>query len=109
LRKDHARASDIGGFSSQSVADYEPIAWFCQKHWCQQYHPGALAVRPERFLLSHLPAAAKLLDVCCGTGTLDRSAPSTAGTRRSHMARSIALLCLAMLALERSSSELVHS
>src|SRR3954470_16949082 len=64
ITSDHRRVP-----SRPPAADYDPIAWFYQKHWCRHYHPGLLAVL-HRFLFPHLPAPAQLLDLGCGTGTL---------------------------------------
>lgn len=51
--------------------DYNRIAGFYQRHWCQHYHPGLIAML-DRLLVSKLPPRARVLDVCCGTGTVAR-------------------------------------
>jgi SAM-dependent methyltransferase len=55
-----------------TTPDYDSIAAFYQKHWCSHYHSGLMAMA-DRYLLRNLPAGARLLDLCCGTGTLARS------------------------------------
>jgi SAM-dependent methyltransferase len=50
-------------------AGYDPIAWYFDRHWSSHYHPWAIAVL-ERLLLPRLPAAARVLDLCCGTGVV---------------------------------------
>lgn len=52
-------------------ADYDPIAWFYDHHWCSHYHPWALAML-ERTLLCRIPEGARVLDVCCGNGVIAR-------------------------------------
>lgn len=52
-------------------ADYNPIARFYQKHWCNHYH-GGLTAMLDRLLLADLPKGAHLLDLCCGSGTVAR-------------------------------------
>src|SRR4051812_39352155 len=49
--------------------DYNVIAGFYQKHWCAHYHAGLVAML-GRLLLARLTAKARILDVCCGTGTV---------------------------------------
>jgi SAM-dependent methyltransferase len=51
--------------------DYNPIAAFYRKHWCTHYHTGLLSML-ARVLLSRLRPGARVLDVCCGTGTVAR-------------------------------------
>lgn len=53
------------------TADYNPIAGFYKKHWCNHYHVGLTAML-DRVLLAGLPRGARVLDVCCGTGTVAR-------------------------------------
>jgi SAM-dependent methyltransferase len=50
-------------------SDYDPFAWVYDKHWGDRFTPTALAVM-EELLLPRLPARAKILDLCCGTGQL---------------------------------------
>lgn len=51
--------------------DYNSIAGFYRKHWCSHYHAGLTAML-ERLLLARLAPGARILDVCCGTGTVAR-------------------------------------
>ena len=48
--------------------EYNAFAWVYNKHW------GSISVSMmpilERILLSKLPANAKILDLCCGIGTV---------------------------------------
>jgi ubiquinone/menaquinone biosynthesis C-methylase UbiE len=54
---------------STGKPDYNAIAGFYRKHWCAHYHTGLLAML-GRLLLARLPPGARILDVCCGTGTV---------------------------------------
>lgn len=58
--------------TTDSRPDYSLIAEFYYKHWCEHYHPGLLAML-NRLLLTRLAPGARVLDVCCGTGTVARS------------------------------------
>ncbi len=55
-----------------SRPDYNPIASFYRNHWCMHYHAGLLAML-DRLLLTRLAPGSRILDICCGTGTLARS------------------------------------
>jgi SAM-dependent methyltransferase len=50
--------------------DYDPLAWFYNRHWGDAYHRVAMAAIEE--LAGPLKAGCRVLDVCCGTGQLDR-------------------------------------
>ena len=52
-----------------AASDYDAFAWFFDKHWSREI-PEAMLVAIERLLLPRLPAHARLLDLCCGTGQL---------------------------------------
>jgi SAM-dependent methyltransferase len=52
-------------------SDYDPFAWVYNKHWGDIFTPTAL-VATEELLLPRLPAQARILDLCCGTGQLAR-------------------------------------
>ncbi len=49
-------------------ADYDPFAWFYDRHW-GGFSRQVLPVL-ERLVLGELPAGARILDLCCGTGHL---------------------------------------
>ena len=51
------------------MAVYDDFAWFYHRYWNQEFHSAAFPIL-ERILLPRLPARARLLDVCCGTGYL---------------------------------------
>jgi SAM-dependent methyltransferase len=48
--------------------DYDRFAWVYNKHW-NSYSVRVISVL-EKLLLSKLPAGARILDLCCGTGQL---------------------------------------
>jgi SAM-dependent methyltransferase len=50
---------------------YDAFAWFYNRYWNERFHQSAFPVF-ERLFLARLPAAARVLDVCCGTGYLAR-------------------------------------
>ncbi len=50
---------------------YDPFAWFYNQGWGSDYHRQAAPLL-ERHVFSRLPAGARVLDVCCGTGDLSR-------------------------------------
>jgi SAM-dependent methyltransferase len=52
-------------------ADYNPIAWFYDRHWSSHYHPWALQVL-DAILLNRLPERSAVLDLCCGNGVMAR-------------------------------------
>ncbi len=49
--------------------DYDAFAWFYNQYWCVEIPRQMLSVL-DILLLPHLPAGARLLDLCCGTGQL---------------------------------------
>jgi SAM-dependent methyltransferase len=51
------------------VAAYDDFAWFYNRYWNEEFHSLAFPIL-ERIWLPRLPAAARILDVCCGTGYL---------------------------------------
>lgn len=53
------------------TADYDSIAGFYRKHWCNHYHAGLTAML-DRVLLDRLAKGSRVLDLCCGTGTVAR-------------------------------------
>jgi len=50
-------------------AGYDKFAWFYRKHWCNHYHGWAIEVL-QKILWPRLPAGARVLDACCGAGTV---------------------------------------
>lgn len=50
-------------------SDYDSFAWFYDRYWSRGI-PLQLLGAVERLLLPRLPAAAPILDVCCGTGVV---------------------------------------
>jgi SAM-dependent methyltransferase len=52
-------------------SDYDPFAWVYNKHWGDIFTSTALPAM-EELLLPRLPAQARILDLCCGTGQLAR-------------------------------------
>ncbi len=55
--------------STKGRPDYNPIATFYRRHWCAHYHAGLLAML-GRLLLTRLAPGSRILDICCGTGTV---------------------------------------
>jgi SAM-dependent methyltransferase len=51
------------------VADYDDFAWFYNRYWNEEFHSLAFPAL-ERICLARIPAAARILDLCCGTGYL---------------------------------------
>jgi SAM-dependent methyltransferase len=49
--------------------DYDPFASIYNKHWGNEFSPRVLPVLEKRVLVK-LPASARILDLCCGTGQL---------------------------------------
>jgi SAM-dependent methyltransferase len=54
---------------SKEMAAYDDFAWFYHRYWADEFHQLAVPVL-ERIWIPRLPAAARVLDVCCGTGYL---------------------------------------
>ncbi len=52
-----------------TYSDYDPFAWVYNKHWGNEFTHLVLPVL-EKLVLPHLPAKARILDLCCGTGQL---------------------------------------
>ena len=52
-----------------TYSDYDPFAWVYNKHWGDSFTQHVLPAL-EKLALSHLPAKARILDLCCGTGQL---------------------------------------
>ena len=52
-----------------TYSDYDPFAWFYNKHWGDKFTHYALAVLDE-LVFPRLPTKARILDLCCGTGQL---------------------------------------
>ncbi|HEY1207661.1 MAG: class I SAM-dependent methyltransferase [Bryobacteraceae bacterium] len=50
---------------------YDPFAWFYSQGWGSDYHQQAAPLL-EQHVFPRLPAGARVLDVCCGTGDLSR-------------------------------------
>jgi SAM-dependent methyltransferase len=53
----------------ETVAAYDDFAWFYHRYWNEEFHSLAFPIL-ERIWLARLPAGARILDVCCGTGYL---------------------------------------
>jgi SAM-dependent methyltransferase len=51
------------------LAAYDEFAWFYNRYWNEEFHSLAFPIL-ERIFLARLPARARILDVCCGTGYL---------------------------------------
>jgi SAM-dependent methyltransferase len=54
---------------SVRYSEYDPFAWLYNQHWGNMFTPVAMAAI-DTLVLPHLPAGAKMLDLCCGTGQL---------------------------------------
>jgi len=52
-----------------NVAAYDDFAWFYHRYWNEEFHSLAFPIL-QRIWLKRLPAGARILDVCCGTGYL---------------------------------------
>jgi SAM-dependent methyltransferase len=50
-------------------SDYDRFAWFYNRHWGPLFMETMMPV-VEELLLAKLPPAARILDLCCGTGQL---------------------------------------
>jgi SAM-dependent methyltransferase len=53
-------------------SQYDPLAWFYNRHWGGRFHGKVLPIL-DRLVLSELPAGTHLLDLCCGAGHLTRA------------------------------------
>jgi SAM-dependent methyltransferase len=51
------------------VPAYDDFAWFYDRYWSHEFHSAAFPIL-ERICLPRLAPAARILDVCCGTGYL---------------------------------------
>lgn len=51
------------------MAAYDDFAWFYDHYWNEDFHALAFPIL-ERIWLARVPAGARILDVCCGTGYL---------------------------------------
>ncbi len=51
------------------MALYDDFAWFYSRYWNEEFHSLAFPIL-ERIWLPRVPAKARILDVCCGTGYL---------------------------------------
>jgi ubiquinone/menaquinone biosynthesis C-methylase UbiE len=51
---------------------YDRFAWVYDRYWAGDFATRVLPVL-ERLLLASLPAGARILDLCCGTGQLARA------------------------------------
>ena len=51
---------------------YDRFAWVYNRHWGQGFAQQVLPIL-ENLVLRHLPAKARILDLCCGTGQLARA------------------------------------
>ncbi|MBI4283871.1 MAG: class I SAM-dependent methyltransferase [Chloroflexi bacterium] len=52
-----------------SYSNYDRFARVYNQHWGNEFVPLALQVL-EKLVFTHLPAKARILDLCCGTGQL---------------------------------------
>jgi SAM-dependent methyltransferase len=55
--------------SVPSMAAYDEFAWFYNRYWNEEFHSLAFPIL-ERIWLERIPAGARVLDLCCGTGHL---------------------------------------
>ena len=51
------------------MAAYDEFAWFYNRYWNEEFHTLAFPIL-ERIWLERIPGAARVLDLCCGTGHL---------------------------------------
>lgn len=57
--------------SGRAGSDYDPFAWFYNRYWGHITSNPPMFEIYDRLILSRLPAGARVLDLCCGTGQLD--------------------------------------
>lgn len=50
-------------------SDYDPFAWVYNKYWGNEFTPRVFPIL-EQLVLRQLPARARILDLCCGTGQM---------------------------------------
>lgn len=55
----------------ERYSDYDKFAWFYDRHWGREFHRQTLAIL-DRMLFPRLRRAARVLDLCCGTGRISR-------------------------------------
>lgn len=55
--------------SVSRYSDYDGFAWVYNKHWGQNFTQPVLLIL-DNLLLHRIPAGARVLDLCCGTGQL---------------------------------------
>lgn len=55
--------------SVNRYSDYDRFAWIYNKHWGDSFIRLVIPIL-EKLVLSHIPAGARILDLCCGTGQL---------------------------------------
>jgi SAM-dependent methyltransferase len=59
--------------AAQIYSDYDDFAWFYNEHWGDRTsNPLSLEIL-NKLILSRLPPGAKVLDLCCGSGQLDKT------------------------------------
>jgi SAM-dependent methyltransferase len=61
----------MSGAADRPYAAYDDFAWFYHRYWSEPI-PLRLLTVVERLLLAALPPAARVLDLCCGTGRIAR-------------------------------------
>lgn len=53
----------------ERYTDYDPLAWFYNRHWGFEYHRQVIPIL-DRLALTQLQPGAPVLDLCCGDGRL---------------------------------------
>lgn len=51
------------------MARYDDFAWFYDRYWSEEFHSAAFPIL-ELIWLDRVPPGSRILDVCCGTGSL---------------------------------------